>query len=263
MIALLLLLVFSKPLLAKNLEVITAQKKVSLSLQELKTKLKSHSVKINDPIYQSGKEFDGFLLKDVLELAGVDFSTQADEVIFGTIDGYAPNVTFAKIKTHRAYVTYQEHGTPGKFALVSQGKTKISPLPFYLVWEEGNALAGVPWPYQLVRLEVVDWKQKYPHVFPEAAAEGSAVMNGFALFKAECIRCHSMNLEGGDVGPELNAPLNITEYWSAENLRAYIQDNSKFRYKSKMPQFTKFTTQQLDELLAYLLAMKGQKIKNP
>jgi mono/diheme cytochrome c family protein len=86
------------------------------------------------------------------------------------------------------------------------------------------------------------------------------VRKGFALFKNQCIRCHSLNLQGGEVGPELNSPKNVTEYWDKATLRAFIRDAASFRLKDKMPSFHQLTDENLDELLAYFIYMKGHKL---
>ena len=86
-------------------------------------------------------------------------------------------------------------------------------------------------------------------------------MKGFVMFKNDCIRCHSINLQGGDVGPELNAPQNVTEYWRPEVLRDFIRDAPGFRFKSKMPSFSHLKSEQLDHLIAYLTHMKTFKIQ--
>ena len=257
------LLLFSGAVNAQNLDVVTPKKTVTLPLTEMKSKLKTYTVQIDDPVYKAIKKYDAFDLKDVLQLAGVEASADADEIVFTSVDGYTPNMPFQALKDHRALIAYQEHSTPGRFALLAHGKAKISPWPFYVVWEEGTKAGNVPWPYQLVKIETVDWKQKYPLVLPTGKPATSPEMKGVALFKAECIRCLSINLQGGDLGPELNAPKNVTEYWKSDVLRAFIQDTSQFRYKDKMPSFAKLSSDQLDELIAYLKFMKDHKIAKP
>ena len=132
-----------------------------------------------------------------------------------------------------------------------------------MIWDEGVKIKEqVPWPYQLVKIEVVDWAAKYPLVVPLKSASGSPEMQGFAIFKAQCIRCHSINLQGGEVGPELNIPQNITEYWKTDVLKAFIKNSAAFRAKSKMPVFESLSEKQVDLVVAYLKAMKGFKVKN-
>ncbi len=114
-----------------------------------------------------------------------------------------------------------------------------------MVWAEGKTLAkDVPWPYQLARIEVVQFNQKFAKLYPQSAKPGSAEMRGFMTFKNECIRCHSINLQGGDLGPELNAPKSITEYWDRKILKAFIQNKSE----------------EIDDVLEYLSFMKDRKV---
>jgi mono/diheme cytochrome c family protein len=163
------------------------------------------------------------------------------------------------MKERQGYLAYQEHGRAGRFSEVDQGKAKISPGPFYVVWE--NGALDVPWPYQLVKVEAVAWATKFPRVVPPKVSADSTVMKGFILFKNDCIRCHSINLQGGDVGPELNAPQNVTEYWRPEVLQDFIRDAPGFRFKSKMPSFTSLKSEQISQLIAYLSHMKNFKIQ--
>ena len=118
----------------------------------------------------------------------------------------------------------------------------------------------VPWPYQLATIEIIDFESKYSLMMPAGAGADSPEQQGFALFKNQCMRCHSINLQGGDLGPELNVPRNVTEYWSEQNLRAFIKDASGFHARSKMPPFLHLTDEQLDQLVLYLTSMRAQKI---
>ncbi len=76
-------------------------------------------------------------------------------------------------------------------------------------------------------------------------------MRGFILFKNECIRCHSVNLVGGDIGPELNTPKNVLEYWDEKTLRQFVKDASSFRAKSKMPPFPNLTDSNISDVFSY------------
>ena len=46
-------------------------------------------------------------------------------------------------------------------------------------------------------------------------------MRGFDLFKAHCVRCHSINQQGGRIGPDLNAPKSIVSYRPKKMIKAY------------------------------------------
>jgi mono/diheme cytochrome c family protein len=249
---------------AESLEIATPGKSIKLSLAQLKSKLRMLNVEIEDPVYGKTKKYDGFLLTDVLQLGGMQENAAADEMVFTAKDGYAPNTSFEELKKHEAYLVFEETGTKGKFALIEQGKTKLSPGPFYVVWKEGAKLAHeVPWPYQLVKIEAVSFKEKYAKVFPAEVKADSAERKGFAIFKQECLRCHSINLQGGEIGPELNAPQNVTEYWRSNVLESFIKNAPSFRYKSKMPAFPNLTTEDVNHLIAYLRYMARHKIEAP
>ncbi len=248
-----------------RLELVVPGKSQTFTLAELKAKLPVQTVKIEDPVYKKTKSFDGFWLADVIKLAGGDLtlSASADEIVFQAKDGYSPSVSFAKASQHRALLSFGEHGASAEqWENVQQGKAMVSPAPYYVVWTEGAKLADeVPWPYQLAKIELVRFEEKFPKVFPKGAPKGSAALRGFGVFKSQCLRCHSVNLEGGDLGPELNLPKNVTEYWSASNLRQFILDPQSFRLKSKMPSFLSLKSGEVPDVIAYLGYMKSRKLK--
>ena len=70
--------------------------------------------------------------------------------------------------------------------------------------------------------------------------------------------CHSINGEGGKVGPELNVPMSIVEYRSAVQLKAFIRNPERFRYTT-MPAHEHLSDKDLDALLAYFEAMRERK----
>ena len=111
-----------------------------------------------------------------------------------------------------------------------------------------------------MKIEVVSFADKFAKLYPDGAKPDSGAMQGFLIFKNECIRCHSINLQGGDVGPELNSPKNVTEYWDIATLKAFIHDPTRFRYKSKMPPFPQLKPADIDHVLDYFAAMKTKKV---
>lgn len=261
-VGLILIFSISVSATAKDLTIVYQGKEKVFTLKELKSKLKTVTVTIDDPVYKRQKTYDGFIFKEVLTLAGIEESATGDEIVFTAVDGYAPNTSFESIKNRKGILVFREKGKKDfEYEKVAQGKSLISMAPYYLVWEEiKTADLMVPWPYQLVKIEVVNFKQKYEKLYPKGATLDSDVMKGFILFKNQCIRCHSINLQGGDLGPELNAPKNVTEYWAKNTLKDFIHNASSFRYKSKMPTFAHLKGEEIDHIFKYLEHMKEHKI---
>lgn len=252
--AALMLCFFSAVASAANLAVDTGGKTAEYSLADLQSALKTVTVKIDDPNYHVVKEFEAFELDALLKFVGI---TGGDELAFHSYDGFAPSIAFAALKKHRGYLVFREAGG-APLARMEKGKGTIDPGPFYLAWADGaKAKYDLPWPYQLVKIETIDWAKKFALLAPRVANESER--RGFALFRANCVACHSINLQGGEVGPELNVPRNVTEYWKAGELRKFIREASSFRAKIKMPPFTHLKDAEIGDLLAYLTVMKKYK----
>lgn len=75
-----------------------------------------------------------------------------------------------------------------------------------------------------------------------------------------CPSCHSVNLVGGDLGPEPNVPRNVTEYWSAAHLAAFVKAPETYRARSKMPGFGHLADAECAAILTWIATMRGRKI---
>lgn len=258
----LLLGVLSSALYAQSLDIQLPDQQLRWNLADIKQKVPVQHIRLFDPVYNSDKSFEGVSLLQLLKAAGYKQGQSADEVVLTASDGYAPSMPLEYLLDDQAVLVFAETGKKDfDFAPVAQGKAMVSPAPFYLVWKQGKAVEKTrPWPYQLVKLELVSFQQRYPKLYPTNAAQNSAAYQGFLLFKQSCISCHSINLQGGELGPELNAPKNVTEYWTEDHLKAFIPNASGYRYKSKMPVFPQFSAEDIDHLVTYLKHMKDYKI---
>lgn len=227
----------------------------TFSLVQMKTRLPVVELAIFDTEYGKLKRYRGFALARVLEMAfgpgwqGQDYT----EMIFSALDGYASVSTLEKLSEPGGFVVFEDLDHPGWEPI---GRNQANPGPFYLVWEKpGQSSAHqYPWPWQLEKVELVRFQDRYPAVHPGGVARDSGVYAGFLTFKGRCMRCHAMNQQGGMVGPDLNAPRSVTEYRSAQMLKAFIRQPSQFRY-TRMPDHADLTEADLDRLLDYLRHM--------
>lgn len=234
----------------------------SWTLAQLQQQLPVQQVSLYDPSYNQQKNYRGFLFKELLQKAGFPALDSDDTLVLTASDGYAPTLTAAQLQQQQPMLVFAEADKADfSFTPLQQGKGMLSPAPFYLVWPgAGKAAEQYAWPYQLVKIELIRFADRYAQVIPASTASAQ-VQQGFVLFKQNCLKCHSINLQGGVLGPELNAPKNVTEYWQAHDLKAFIRDPESYRYQSKMPAFRHFTDADIDALLAYLQQMKQQKIQ--
>ncbi len=226
--------------------------------------MKTFEVTTNDPVYKGQKTFKGFLLKDVFALLG-PLPESADEISFVAKDGYAPSVSVTDGLTAESYVTFADNVKKTGFEIINQGGKNLDLGPYYLVWKDESKIPDYyPRPYQLVRIEIIDFKTLYRGLYPEVLKQKENEKKGFLVFKNHCVKCHSINGAGGSVGPELNFPKNVTEYWNVAELRNYIRNPAEFRLRATMPSFEKLDATNMDNLISYLTLMKGYKEKpNP
>lgn len=234
----------------------------SWTLAQLQQQLPVQEVRLHDPSYNQLKNYRGFLFNDLLQKTGFPPLQDDDTLVLTASDGYAPTLSAAQLHQQQAVLVFAEAGQADfSFTPLQQGKEMLSPAPFYLVWPwAGKAAEHFAWPYQLVKIELLPFRERYADVIPAIEAP-PPVQRGFTLFKQNCLKCHSINLQGGVLGPELNAPKNITEYWQLHDLKAFIKNPPSYRYQSKMPAFAHFSDADIDAILAYLTQMKQQKIR--
>lgn len=140
--------------------------------------------------------------------------------------------------------------------------------PFYIVWTgplEGN-VRSEQWPFQMAKLV----SQPSPAArWPELAVDPSLpaadpIRAGQALFAVQCLTCHKLNGAGAsDVGPDLNRPMNPTEYMTEQGLHALIRDPKSVRTwpAQAMPPFPPdyLSDREIDLVVAYLRHMAGRK----
>jgi mono/diheme cytochrome c family protein len=219
----------------------------------------ARTIEIDDPYYEAHKRFSACPLATVIEKGfGVAPDRLEGDVIFRARDGYAKVSTPALIAEEGGFLALRDLDRPEGFAPFGRGAT--DPGPFYVVWTKPTQhdTHKYPWPYQLAAIEVTNVRERYPHTVPTGMPATDPAWRGYEIYRGECMACHSVNSEGGTVGPDLNIPQSIVEYRPEAQLKAYIRDPAAFRYGA-MPSHDYLSAADLDALIAYFRAMKDRK----
>jgi len=226
-----------------------------MNLIELKDKLEIHKIEFSDPMYEKEKRYRGFELRDVLQFGFGDEWNNSDytDIAFQALDGYVGVSTLSKLREPGGYIVFSdldfEDWEPVSIKQVNPG-------PFYLVWtgKDQTAKNEYPWPWQLASINLIKFEDQYSAVFPKGVSKDSSVYSGYEIFKGRCVRCHSMNQQGGKIGPDLNAPRSIVSYRSASMIKEFIKNPSKYRH-TLMPDHPDLSEQDLDNLISYFKYM--------
>jgi mono/diheme cytochrome c family protein len=245
-----------------------AAEKIDLTKALKGAGLPTVTVSVDDPVYKRKMRFEGYRLADALRKlvpALPRFQASGAELVLRAADGYSPSMSLTLALSRNGIIAFRDLSRPENdpFEKVAQGKKTVSPAPYYLVWPDVDPKdTKFKWPYQLVEIEVKSYADHFGEAVPRdtRGARGKRAERGFALFREHCIQCHSVNLVGGKLGPELNVPKNITEYWLPDILPDFIKNASAYRARSQMPPFENLSQQQVQDILYYLDVKRGEKV---
>ncbi|MEL7121269.1 MAG: cytochrome c [Bacteroidota bacterium] len=231
---------------------------MEFELSDLNAMVKDTTVNISyDFVFKKPMTFKGFSINQVFDQLNIVGNEKDDkiEVTFVCKDGYAPSILLSDLRGHEGYVTIQNEGELNMWP--DSMRKNIS--PYYLTWQNENENSKLIYPYGAVSIKIDYADNNYVASYPEALHDNEQFTAGFQLFKEKCIKCHSMNLEGGILGPELNFPKNITEYREKAYMYEFISNPQSFRYNSKMSA-VKLTDEEFDLVYNYIATMKEHKI---
>jgi mono/diheme cytochrome c family protein len=231
---------------------------LSVTAADLAKRPDARVIEVQDPFYGRLMRYRAVPIKDLLAQAygPAWIEDGVGDFFFEALDGY---------RSHARVPVLAEDGGMLAFADADRTdweempKEKVRPGPFYLVWTDPaqTPQKGYPWPWQIVSVKSAIVEDEYPKAVPRNAAPKSRAPAGWAIFRRDCISCHSMSGQGGSVGPDLNEPRGITRYHDKKELKAYIHQASSFRH-TKMPDFDELTPRDLDDLMAYFDFMSVQ-----
>jgi len=222
----------------------------------------------NDPAYP-GRTMSYKAVRATSLFAGMKIADDA-VIQFKCLDGFSAPISKERLLNKLparsiAYIAIEEADKP--WPAVKPGGPSAG--PFYLVWlnPEASFIGPEEWPFQLVAFEVKGTLESlYPEIFPDPKLEPtSPVRLGFAVFTKNCFACHPLNHAGAaEVGPDLNVPMNPTEYFREAALRKLVRNPQSLRHfpRSRMSAFPKeaLSEQELDHLIAYLEHMAKRKV---
>lgn len=217
----------------------------------------------DDPVYHCVKHYNAFSLPQLLKTYTSVKNLESDkyQIVFECEDGYKPMMSLDTFLSVQSFIAVSDVDAPkGKLwtDIIKDGHL-MKAAPFYLIYEGVSAKdTNFKWPYNLIRIRLVPDIENSALLYPK---DDRKAQTGFELFTKQCITCHAINKIGGTMGPELNYPKSVTEYWKEQQLKSFIQDPASFRNGVKMPKITDLKPKEIDEIIVYLNYMREHKLQ--
>ncbi|MCE7874779.1 cytochrome c [bacterium CPR1] len=195
-------------------------------------------------------------------MEGLEVSA-GSELGYQTLDGFSSGVQAALVMNQDpgrslAYLAVEPPDQPWpRF----EGRT-YGAGPFYMIWvnPQLSEIGREEWPFQVTSFTVrPSTEALYPDLVPDR--KNQPLYRGYKSFVQNCFPCHTLDGHGsGKLGPDLNVPMNPTEYFQPEVLRKLIRDPHSVRTWAGM-KMTGFDEKELpdaelEELIGYLRSRK-------
>jgi mono/diheme cytochrome c family protein len=239
----------------------------TLDLAALHRAAKSGTVRVFEPYEEREVSFEAFPFERLLDAVYGEAWRGEVELLFTCRDGYQPTVPAQRVLEHEAWLAFDRPGAPGfSIAKRESGRLqRVSLAPFYLVWQNRDdpvlrREGDYGWPYQLVGVDVIRPDDRFPKMAPPDGAPAE-VREGFLAFRRHCSHCHTVNGEGGSIGPELLGPTALVAARDPAWLRRWIDEPSQFLPNARMPALNPALPDRdatIDAIVMYLRAMAGE-----
>lgn len=240
---------------------------LSTDAKDLIKRVGENQIEVWDPHEQKAITYRAIPTRQLLEqVYGDKWQERGDEVLVTCSDGYQPVLPMERFTDSTGYLAFAREGSR-KFSLINKilNSKKIDLAPYYLIWPEVDSKRdgeNMYWPYQVAKLDIIRFADRFPRIAPPSGTS-EAEKRGFIAFRTHCLKCHSLNGEGGVAGPELNFPMNVTEYYQPTFLKKWISDPLSVRYRTIMPALDrnlKNREEVIEDIVSYLKKMKQRKL---
>jgi mono/diheme cytochrome c family protein len=229
--AALALISMTAPAAQATLTIVADQQRVVFSQSQLLSRHDIQTISVTDSVYK--QQFTRFKAIPMANLCTGLTIPEFAVVQFNGADGFSAILEKTRLlspdpKASKAYLAIEDPKSPWPDLV---GKN-TSAGPFYLVWTDpkASAIGREEWPFQVVSFAILsDSRNAFPNIYPADDAAPN-VQNGFKSFLKNCFACHKMNGNGaGSIGPDLNRPMNPTEYLGEAALAALIRHPASVR----------------------------------
>lgn len=254
----LLAFLFLKPLWAQDTLVLQVKSDL---VGAVPATLKPVQFKAKSPLYKKDGVYEGYDLLALLSLKKVN-GFKREVVVFEAKDGFKITIPYSYIEKYKPFLATRDTSLPAgqDWEVTRDGGRMIDGGPYYLMW--GTAQYNVPenyWAFGVVKIIFSTFKKEFGASAP-VNITNSEITRGLAIFQSSCLACHTMNLIGGQLGPEMNVPKNFTEYLKKDFILSYVRSPQSYRASAKMPPQDFLTKDEISSVLSYLEEMKNNKI---
>lgn len=243
------------------------QRVVEAPMSTWQKQVHAETVTVHEPYEIAEVTFRALPANAVLDAAYGPAWRQAQMLSLQALDGYVTTVPTSRFLEHKSWFAFAR--TDRDAFTLDKKVPKVETVqlgPAYLIWDSKNDPAmrvdgDYGWPYQLALIKTQTFAEAFPGLEPPEPVSPTALA-GFHLFSRYCATCHALNGHGGKVGPELNQPHSVTEYWQPTWLRRWIDNPQQIRANTAMPGLPASVPnreQALDDILGYLRVMAGKK----